>query len=97
MEKITIKNLNLENKKACMLKYSVLESAVSDEEGSLYTGYGIRVEKFCDGVLAEFAEFENITVKTIEITELFMLLSNGTVMPCTLGDVIEEYLSVKYS
>ena len=97
MEKTAVKNLSFENGKACTLKYSVLESVVSDEEGRLYTGYGIRVEKFYDDALVEFAEFENITVKTIEITELFMLLSNGTVMPCTLGDVIEEYLSVKYS
>ncbi len=74
------------------LVYSIIATS-EVTEGKPYVGYGIRIDKYIGEDLSENAEIPNITSKTLEIDRLFMLLSNNTVTPMCLKDVVEDYLA----
>lgn len=74
------------------LVYSIIETS-EETEGKSYIGYGIRIDKYIGERLTESAEIPNITSKTLEIDRLFMVLSNNTVTPMCLKEVVEEYLA----
>ncbi len=87
-----LKTIIGENGEQYTLAYSVVESDYCVNNDKI-KAYGIRVEKFSGNNLLECKEFKNITSKSIEIKRLFMLLSEHTVTPITLSDVLEDYLA----
>jgi len=74
------------------LVYSVI-NGVFKEDGLTICTYGLKIEKYADNKLVDCEEISNITSKTIEIDRLFMVLSEHTVTPMCLKEVLEDYLS----
>lgn len=94
MKKLFLKKANLasDDGKEFTLEYTVLVEEISTANGGILEGYGIRIDKKIGNSLVEYAEFPNITMKALEIERLFMLLSEGTVTPIALQEILEDYL-----
>lgn len=90
-----------------MRELAVTQKQVQDEEGNVHTydysilvgemavspefsceSYGVKVRE--QG--GESGEVPNITVSISRIDELMELLVRNTVTPCTLRDVVEDWL-----
>lgn len=86
------KRIFSENRAEIRLIYSIIENMIEEDKNS-YLSYGIKVEKYMGECMTEYSEIPNITLKTIEIQRLFMLLSEHTVTPMCLKEVVEDYLA----
>lgn len=74
--------------KARVYDYSILVGELAVSSGFSCESYGVRVREQ-DGEVQEVA---NITVNLSRIDELMDLLVRNTVTPCTLRDVVEDWL-----
>lgn len=73
------------------LRYTVLaEEMTVDGSSCTFESYGIRITVPETG---ESEEFRGITVFSGELTALLLRLTDNTVTPCTLHDVVCDYLS----
>ena len=68
--------------------YSILVGEMTVSSGFACESYGVRVRE--QG--GESHEIPNITVSIARIDELMELLVNNIVTPCTLRDVVEDWL-----
>lgn len=68
--------------------YSILVGEMAVSPGFSCESYGVRVKE--QG--GESSEVPNITVSISRIDELMELLVRNVVAPCTLRDVIEDWL-----
>lgn len=69
-------------------EYSVLVGEMTVSEGFSCESYGVRVRE--QG--GESGEVPNITVSISRIDELMELLVQNVVTPCTLRDVVDDWL-----
>lgn len=74
------------------LIYTLLEGRCSEEEFRSIPVYGIRTELLYDGKLTDSCEVCDVTTKKDMAAGLLELLSRNTVTPCTLKDVVEDFL-----
>ena len=68
--------------------YSILIGEIEFQEGFFCESYGVRIEE--SG--GESGEIPNVTVSISRIDDLLDLLLRNTVTPCTLRDVVEDWL-----
>lgn len=68
--------------------YSILVGEMAVSPGFSCESYGVRVRE--QG--GESGEVPNITVSIARIDELMELLVRNTVTPCTLRDVVDDWL-----
>ena len=68
--------------------YSVLVGEMAVAQGFACESYGVRIREHG----GECSEIADITVNASRIDELMDLLVRNTVTPCTLRDVIEDWL-----
>lgn len=68
--------------------YSILVGEMTVSPGVSCESYGVRIRERG----GESSEVPNITVSISRIDELMELLIRNTVTPCTLRDVVEDWL-----
>lgn len=90
MRELTVaqKEVRDEAGNARVYDYSILVGELAVSSGFSCESYGVRVREQ-DGEVQEVA---NITVNLSRIDELMDLLVRNTVTPCTLRDVVEDWL-----
>lgn len=69
-------------------EYSILVGEMTVASGICCESYGVKVRE-CDG---ESEEITNLTVSASRIDELVDLLVRNVVTPCTLRNVVEDWL-----
>jgi hypothetical protein len=84
-----------EEAKVCSLNYYLLQNTCMAEGAANAPVYGIRVELTEFGRLLDSAEISDVTTSMESGKYLINLLSNNTVTPVSLKDVIEDYLVVE--
>lgn len=82
--------------KVCSLNYYLLQNTSVADGYSILPVYGVRVELTDMGRLIDEAEFCDVTISIERGKYLLNLLSNNTVTPVSLKDVIEDYLAIEY-
>lgn len=74
------------------LVYSLVECSCRAEGLESVSVFGIRTELICEGKITDKAEIEDITSVEAQAVELLNALCDNTVTPCTLKDVVEDYI-----
>lgn len=82
--------------KVCSLNYYLLQDTCTAEGAANKPVFGIRVELTNMGRLVDTAEICDVTTSIERGKYLINLLSNNTVTPVSLVDVIEDYLAIEY-
>ena len=72
------------------LAYSVLKTERPDQTAP--ERYGVKIDVFRGEERIDGAEIEDISTNLLEIERLVVLLSNYTVTPTTIYEVIDDYL-----
>ncbi|MDR3552248.1 MAG: DUF6514 family protein [Clostridia bacterium] len=96
MHEVIIKSvLPCEGQGSNELLYSLLENTCMAEGLEGTPVFGIRAELVSGGSVIDSSEVRDITPSRNKATVLMDLLAKNTVTPCTLKDVIEDYIAVE--
>ena len=77
------------------LDYILLVSEVSLSDSYTLECYGIGIHCYRDfAEAAEIAEIENISFSSLEIDRMLMVLSEGTVTPTTVYQILDDMLAI---
>ena len=86
------KNIQLENGENVILYYFITKTNIK-YKGMSSPIYGIEITKHCDNIFVEKEGDYGITEKKEDIIKLITLISKNNVMPSSLLNIIDDFLS----
>jgi hypothetical protein len=88
------KTIHAECGKVYALNYYILVDEIDMDNGIVIESYGIKITKGeIGGEVEEKAAIHNISFKSLEIYDMIVLLSDYTVTPVSVYEVLDDFLA----